>query len=106
MVNSVHGSWTSAGWGPRWTQNRGGGGGSPELLLLAGAGHDGSSCGGENEGELTGFRFDFWIYFSIENHGGLSPWLMDQRRVGSTVDTEQRRRWWLTRALAPGRYGP
>jgi hypothetical protein len=43
--------------GPWWTQNRGGGGGSLELLLPAGMGHDGSSRGGENEGELTGVQF-------------------------------------------------
>jgi hypothetical protein len=43
--------------GPQWTQNRGGGGGSLELLLLAGTGHDGSSRGGENEEELAGVRF-------------------------------------------------
>jgi hypothetical protein len=42
-VDLVRGSWTSAGWGPQWTQKRGGGGGSPELLLLTGTGHDGSS---------------------------------------------------------------
>jgi hypothetical protein len=29
---------------------------------------------------------DFWIYFSMENQGGLSPWLMDQCRAQSTVD--------------------
>jgi hypothetical protein len=43
--------------GPRWTQNRGGGGGSPELLLSTGIGHGGSSRGGENEEELTEVRF-------------------------------------------------
>jgi hypothetical protein len=35
----------------------------------------------ETEGPLCKFSgiIDFWIYFSIGNHGGLSPWLMDQR---------------------------
>jgi hypothetical protein len=56
-MDRVHGSWTAGGAGPRWTQNRGEGGGSPELQLLAGTGHGGSSQGGENEEELTGVRF-------------------------------------------------
>jgi hypothetical protein len=43
--------------GPWWTQNRGGGGGSPELLLPTGMGHDGSSRCEENEEELAGVRF-------------------------------------------------
>jgi hypothetical protein len=42
----------------------------------------------KNEGPLCKFLriIDFWIYFSIENCRGLSPWLMDQRRARSTVD--------------------
>jgi hypothetical protein len=56
-MDRVHGSWTTGGTGPRWTQNRGGGGGSPELLLPAGTGHNDSSQGGENEEELTGVQF-------------------------------------------------
>jgi hypothetical protein len=33
----------------------------------------------ETEGPLCKFPgiIDFQIYFSIENHGGLNPWLMD-----------------------------
>jgi hypothetical protein len=46
----------------------------------------------ETEGALCKFPriIDFWIYFSMENHDRLSPWLMDQCRVRSTVD---RPRW-------------
>jgi hypothetical protein len=42
----------------------------------------------ETKGPLCKFLgiLDFQIYFSIENRGGLSPWLMDQRRARSTVD--------------------
>jgi hypothetical protein len=42
----------------------------------------------ETEGPLCKFPgiIDFQIYFSIENHGGLNPWLMDQGRARSTVD--------------------
>jgi hypothetical protein len=42
----------------------------------------------ETEGPICKFSkiIDFWVYFSIENHGGLTPWLMDQRRARSMVD--------------------
>jgi hypothetical protein len=42
----------------------------------------------ETEGALCKFPgiIDFWIYFSMENHDRLSPWLMDQCRARSTVD--------------------
>jgi hypothetical protein len=50
--------------------------------------------------------FWFQIYFPMENCHGLGPWLMNRGWHWSTVDTEQRRRWWLTGAPTPGRYGP
>jgi hypothetical protein len=42
----------------------------------------------ETDGPLCKFPeiIDFWIYFSMENHCGLSPWLMDQHKARSTVD--------------------
>jgi hypothetical protein len=50
--------------------------------------------------------FWFQIYFPMENCHGLGPWLMNRGWCWSTVDTEQRRRWWLTGAPSPDRYRP
>jgi hypothetical protein len=38
-VDLVHKLWTGTGRGPWWTEDRGDGGGSPELMLMAGSGH-------------------------------------------------------------------
>jgi hypothetical protein len=46
---------------------------------------------------------DFWIYFSMENQGGLSPWLMDQCRAQSTVDRPPWLATKLDRARLSGR---
>jgi hypothetical protein len=53
-MDLVHGLWTMGEVVSRWTKNRGGGNGSPDLLLLAYMGHDGSlRYGGNGEVDAT-----------------------------------------------------
>jgi hypothetical protein len=53
-MDSVHGSWTSAGVaGPPWTPPVADGKSSPELGLAAASGHGGSSRGWRRDGHVA-----------------------------------------------------
>jgi hypothetical protein len=57
-MDSVHGSWTSAGGGPWWTAHHGRPWRSPELSLAAALGHGSLPRGGEEEGAMGSL---FWL---------------------------------------------
>jgi hypothetical protein len=71
-MDSIHGSWTSAGCGPWWTGHHGRSWCSPELGLAVALGHGGLPQGGEKKEGVTGSLF--WLVPRLgRRRGGGAP---------------------------------
>jgi hypothetical protein len=88
-VDSVHGSWTSAGCGPCWTGHHGRPWSSSELGLAAALSHGGLPRGGDNEEGTT--RIRFCLLPRLERQRGGSAPVVELWLQAAAVRTWQRK---------------